>query len=49
MPCNTQRLLIEAAVCSLIKEIIATFESRRRARRDRVCAACRTRLTKVAP
>jgi hypothetical protein len=35
MPCNPKHSLVEAAVCTLIKEIISTFEARRRARRRR--------------
>jgi hypothetical protein len=32
MPCNHRSSLIEAAVCTLIKEMLSTLEARRRAR-----------------
>jgi hypothetical protein len=38
MPCNPNSSLVQAAVYTLIKEIVSTFEARRRAcRRTRRC------------
>jgi hypothetical protein len=34
MSCKSKQTLVEAAICTLIKEIIAAFEARRRARRE---------------
>lgn len=34
MSCKSKGSLVEAAVCTLIKEIIAAYEARRRARRQ---------------
>ncbi len=36
MSCKSKESLVQAAVCSLIKEIIAAYEARRRARRQSV-------------
>jgi len=50
MPCNPKRSLVEAAVCTLIKEILSTFEARRRARRP-ACERppCCARAQEVQP
>lgn len=34
MSCKSKESLVQAAVCSLIKEIIAAYETRRHARRQ---------------
>ncbi len=34
MSCKSKGTLVEAAVCTLIKEIVSAYEARRRARRD---------------
>lgn len=34
MSCKSKGSLVEAAVCTLIKEVIAAYEARRRARRE---------------
>lgn len=48
-PCHPRATLIQAAVTTLIKELFATFEARRRARRARcTCDAC-PRTREVTP
>jgi hypothetical protein len=53
MPCNPKHSMVEAAVCTLIKEIISTFEARRRRRacRRRACGRppCEARAHGVQP
>ena len=44
MSCKSKASLVEAAVCTLIKEIIAAYEARRRARREAAQSA-----TEVTP
>jgi hypothetical protein len=50
MPCTTRPNLVEVAVRTLIKEIIATYEARRRERRlpDK-CPPCQEREAGVPP
>jgi hypothetical protein len=44
MACSSKGTVLEVAVRTLIKEIIATFEARRRARRRQSqCDTCRAR------
>lgn len=50
MPCTTKATLVQVAVCTLIKEIIATYEARRRERRaQKKCLPCQEREAQVTP
>lgn len=50
MSCNTKKTVIEVAVRTLIKEILAAYEARRGARR-RSCprTACKAQSAEVTP
>ena len=49
MSCKSKGTLVEAAVCTLIKEIIAAYEARRRARRQSQNVAAPTTTVEVTP
>jgi len=50
MPCTSETTLVQVAVRSLIKELVATFEARRRERRRiKKCQPCQTREQAVQP
>jgi len=51
MSCKSKGTLVEAAVCTLIKEIISAYEARRRARRDAIQtdARCPTVTAEAMP
>ncbi len=50
MPCTTNTTLAQVAVRTLIKEIISTYEARRRERRaPRKCQPCEAREPGVQP
>lgn len=50
MPCTTKTTLVQVAVRTLIKEIFATYEARRRERRaPEKCVACQERDAQVSP
>ncbi len=43
MSCKSKGTLVEAAVCTLIKEIVSAYEARRRARREAIQTDARGR------
>jgi|GEM_PF-4412124 len=48
MPCTTKTTLLQVAVRALIKELIATYEARRRDRRaPKKCLPCQEREAQV--
>ena len=49
MSCKSKGTLVEAAVCTLIKEIISAYEARRRTRREAVTASAQTPTTDATP
>jgi hypothetical protein len=50
MPCCTKATVIEVAVRTLIKELVATYEARRNKRRaERQCPPCETPPQEVQP
>lgn len=52
MSCTPKGTLVEAAVCTLIREIVSAYEARRRARRAAThsdAATGRTTTTEVMP
>ena len=50
MPCTKKTFLAQVAVCTLIKEIIAAYETRRRERRAlKKCQSCEARDQEVQP
>lgn len=47
MPCTTKTTLVQVAVRTLIKEIVASYEARRRERRaPKRCQPCQEREAK---
>ena len=50
MPCITKTNLIEVAIRTLIRELVATYEARRRERRaTKKCQPCGARAQEVQP